>query len=201
MIMKAYQEIFFALLISAGIAANAQAETLLDTGAPTDFNLPISLDGTDYAASKFHIGGNYTINDIAGYFTGGSSGDTFTIALYQDNNGHVGTQLQSVQATFSADGWNGVSALHWTAGPGDYWVAFEVGADDYLDNFNLLLPLNAPNHTLATAFNDGSGYHNFAGFDYGVKVSGVAAVPVPGAAWLFFSGLGCIAGLSNRRKN
>jgi len=198
--MKSSLNIFLATLASTAFAANAHAASLLNTGTPDDSGMPISLDATDYAASKFHIDGNYTISDIAGYLIGGNSGDTFTVALYQDNNGHVGAQLQSAQATFSSDGWNGVSALNWHAGTGDYWVAFEVGGDDSLSNFNLLLPLTAPNHAAATAFNDGSGYHNFAGFDYGVQVNGVAAVPVPAAAWLFASGIGGVIGLRKRRK-
>lgn len=198
--MKLYRNLFLAMLASGAIVANTQAASLLDTGTPDDFNAPISLDATDYVASKFHIDGNYTIHDIAAYLTGGTSGDTFTIALYRDNNGHVGTQLQSTQATFGSDGWNGASALHWSAGAGDYWVAFEVGGSDNLSNFNLLLPLNAPNHAAATAFNDGSGYHNFAGFDYGVQVAGVAEVPVPATAWLFVTGLGAVVGLRKRRN-
>lgn len=188
------------LAISA--LANAQADTLLDTGTPDNTGFPITLDTADYAATKFQLGASYTIQDIAGYLTTGNSGDTFTIALYSDNNGHVGSELQSAQATFVADGWNGASALNWSVSAGNYWVAFEVGSNDNLtnDSFNLLLPLSSPNHALATAFKNGATYQAATGFDYGVRVTGTPAVPVPAAAWLMGSALLGLGGVVRRRN-
>ncbi|HEY3700013.1 MAG TPA: hypothetical protein VGK97_11810 [Spongiibacteraceae bacterium] len=191
------QKIQIALLAISAVTTQVHAATLLDTGTPDGSGFPLVLDGTDYVASEFHLNSGITINNIAGYLTSGNNGDTFTVALYQDNNGHVGTQLQSTQATFVADGWNDTAALNWNAGPGNYWVAFEVSSADNFASY--MLPLSSPNHALATAFNDGSGYHNFVGFDYGVRVTGVEAVPLPGAMWLFASAVGVIAARKKQR--
>lgn len=184
-----------------GAAVNANADTLLYTGTPDGSGDMLTLDAVDYAASKFFVGSSYTIQNISGYLTAGNNGDTFTIALYSDNNGHVGTELQSTQATFVADGWNGVTALNWNIGAGNYWVAFEVGASDNLtnDSANLILTTKSPNPALATAFKNGPTYQVFSGYDYGVSVQGTPAVPVPAAAWLFASGLGLVGVARSRR--
>lgn len=195
--MTVQQKIQIALFAISAAATHVHAATLLDTGTPDGSGFPLMLDGTDYVASEFHLGNSVTIDNIAGYLTGGNNGDTFTVALYRDNGGHVGAQLQSAQATFVADGWNGTASLNWTAGPGNYWVAFEIGSADNFASY--MLPLSSPNHALTTAFNDGSGYHNFAGFDYGVRVTGVEAVPLPGAMWLFASAVGIIAARKKQR--
>ena len=196
--MKLNLKMVFTLLAISGVSTNAHAAFLLDTGTPNNTGFPLTLDATDYAASEFHITGNHIIDSVSGYMAGGNMGDTFTVALYSDNNGHVGTQLQSKQATFLADGWNGVSALNWNANSGNFWVAFEVGPNDN-SNLMLSLLLSSPSPAIATAFNDGSGYHNFSGFDYGVRVSSVEPVPLPAAAWLFISALGAFAGITKRR--
>lgn len=185
-------------LLAIGAVVDAHADILLDTGTPDNSGFPLVLDGSDFVATEFHLAGSYTIDGVSGYLTSGNVGDTFTIALYSDNNGHVGTQLQSTQAMFSADGWNGVSSLSWNTGAGNYWVAFEIGANDNLSSFQL--PLSAPNHALATAFNADFRYVNASGMDYGVLVTGTPAVPVPAAAWLFASALGCFGGIAQRAR-
>lgn len=164
----------------------SQAALVLDSGTPDQAKFPLVLDGANYVAAELALQANTTVTDIAGFITagtfGGSAGNTFTIALYDDASIAHGAPLMRKQASYQADGWNGLSNLHWDiTTAGNYWVAFEVSGDD---NASLQLPVVARNGTLPAlryAFNAGSGYGPMLGEDFGVQV---AAVPLPSSLWL-----------------
>ena len=180
------------LLTAAGLcgllqADISQAALVLDSGTPDQTKFPLVLDGANYVAAALALQANTTVTDIAGFITAGtfgsSAGDTFTIALYDDASIAHGAPLMMQQASYQADGWNGLSNLHWDITiAGKYWLAFEVSGND---TGSLQLPVVAKNGThpaLGYAFNAGSGYVPIVGEDFGVQVS---AVPLPGSLWLF----------------
>jgi len=194
-----------ATLAAATLADSAHAALIMDTGTPTGSSTPLSLDAIDFAAAEFSLGAGQTITSIQGYFTAGTSnpGDTFTVALYAGAAAPDvrATPIWSGQATFQADGWNGLSKLSISGlAAGNYWAAFEVGILD--SAMNLALPIGAPNNgatpALAYAFNNGDGYNINSGFNFGAQVS---AVPLPGALVLLMSGLFSLGGLRRKSLN
>ena len=166
-------------------------------------SLPMVLDGNDYYAAEFNIGAGQTITGIQAFLTAGADqpGDTFTIAIY--SNADFGTrnavQQFSGQATYTADGWNGLSNLTWApATAGQYWAALEVGSADTAIGLSVPQPVaggTAP--ALAYAFNAGSGYQTAGAQSFGIQVT---AVPLPAGLWLLGSGVLGLVGLMGRRK-
>jgi hypothetical protein len=180
-------------LAAAASPGAANAALVLDSGTPTDAGFPLLLNGNDYVAAEFALGAGQTITSIQAYITAGDSnpGDTFTVALYSGASAPDGHTLPvwSAQATYTADGWNGLSNLNISGlAAGNYWAAFEVGFGD--SALDLSVPVGAPNvgssSALAFAFTSGGGYATMTGENFGVQVS---AVPLPGALLFFTSGL------------
>jgi hypothetical protein len=184
----------------------ALADTLvLDTGTPSGSGFPMTLDGSDFVAAKFHLDADKTITGVQAYLNAGldSSGATFTFALYSNDTvgglfDRFGGSVYSAQGTYSADGWTGLTGLNWSGlGAGDYWLALEVGATDSASGLSLPSPASGGTAAaLAYAFNAGSGYQTSGAQSFGAQVS---TVPVPGAVWLLGSGLAGLAGLRRKR--
>jgi hypothetical protein len=181
-------------------AATAHAATVVDTGTPNTSPVGgLALDGNDWVAGEITLGSATTLGAVQGYISGDTAGETFTVALYGSRAGGVpGTLLDSATATYGADGWNGLSQAGWTVGPGNYWVAFEVGPNDTLASNDLFSVMNtgAPNPLAGTAYYDGSGFHAYSE-SIGLRVT---SVPEPASAWLLAAGLGLLGAAARRRR-
>lgn len=190
-------------LIATG-AIGAQAATLVDTGTPNgEFVGAEVIDSSQSIAGEFSLAAATSLSSISAHLLGGAAGETFTISLYDDAASAPGSLLFSTTATYGADGWNGASGLGWNLAAGNYWVGFEVGANDTLGNdsgIGGLLDVGAPNPLLHTAVNQGDGYQTTdQPISFGLRVDSVSAVPEPASMALMFAGLGLV-GLTLRRR-
>jgi hypothetical protein len=195
-------------VLAMTIGQQAQADVLVDTGAPNMTGFPLVLDGSDWLAAEFTIGNDWQINDINAYMSsdGNQAGTTFNIVIYDNNSVRnlpdMNGQEFSQQATYGTDGWNGVTGINnLTLHAGSYWVAFEV--DSSASNpLQAALPVYVANAMQATAWGPYNfGYHKATGNDYnfGVQINGVSAVPVPPSLLLFGSGLLAVARFAKRK--
>ena len=191
----------FALTLSAAVAvllaASAPAHAVLsvDTGTPNGNAIgAFAFDSNDFYAGQITFAADTTIQDISTHVLNGATGETFTIALYDDSAAHLpGTALYSATATVDANGWNGVSGLiGWNVQAGSYWVGLEIGSTDTLGTASLngaLLDRGVATPVAHTAFNSCRGYQATAGLDFGLRVSSVPAVPEPSETLLMLAGL------------
>lgn len=180
----------------------SQASTIVDTGPGSSGNTGgWSLDQFESLAAEFTVNQNTTIDSIMGWIGGDSV--TGTIALYSADagTGLPGTQLYSTTVPFNPpenagnNAWYGASDLSWNVGPGDYWASFEVRGNQ--TNAAWMIG-DAANPIPSYAFTS-NGVWNPYPLNVGVKIDGLAPVPVPAAFWLFGSALGGI-GICSRRK-
>ncbi len=194
-----------ALALAVVLTQPAQADVLVDTGAPSLTGFPLVLNSGEWWAGEFTTTQEEEITGINGYIladAGNPDNASFTISIYGNtttgNAPDLTNPLFSQQATYTADGWNGLSGLTQVLDPGSYWVAFEVNSSNSLQG---LLPVSVANAMQAVAWNDPTttgGYNAITGnaYNFGVQIN---AVPVPASVWLFASaGLGLL-GFGKRR--
>lgn len=196
-----------AAALSLAIASPAGATLVVDTGAPNGSAVgAYAFDATDFYAGQVTFTRNLLIDSILTHILGGTAGETFTVALYDDNASHLpGTALRSATATFTDDGWNGLSGLTgWKVAAGVYWIAFELGFDDTLgagSTTGALLDKGVPKPLARTAFNTGGGYVASATpLGFGVQI-GATAVPEPAAYLLWLAGLVGMTIVARRRRS
>ena len=200
----------FALTLSAAAvllagAAPAHAALLVDTGTPNGNAVgAYAFDSNDSYAGQITFADATTIQAISTHVLNGATGETFTIALYDDTAAHLpGTALYVATATVDADGWNGVSGLTgWNVLAGSYWVGIEIGSTDTLGAANAtgaLLDRGVANPLPRAAFSSGSGYQAATGLDFGLRVSSVSAVPEPSETLLMLAGLVALVPLVRKR--
>ena len=200
----------FALTLTAAAvllagAAPAYAALSVDTGAPNgNATGAFAFDSNDSYAGQITFADASTIQSITTHVLDGATGETFTIALYDDSAAHLpGTVLYSATATIDASGWNGVSGLTgWDVLAGSYWVGLEIGSLDTLGTASAtgaLLDRGVVNPMPQTAFNAGSGYQAATGLDFGLRVSSVPAVPEPSETLLMLAGLVALVPVVRRR--
>ena len=217
--MKTKVVLAAALAAAMFTPAMASAAFVLDTGTPTPGSVFGNvLDSGDFSAAEFNLSAGSTVTGIQAYVANAvgldSPGDTFTLAIYSASGsspstafigGRNATPLFSTQATYEADGWNGVSNLSWTASTtGQYWAAVEVNPSSGDSVQSLVLPTPVAGSgtvpALAFAFNDGSGTgYQTSTQAVALEVTAVAPVPLPAAAWLLGSGLAGLGFLRRRR--
>jgi hypothetical protein len=206
--MKTIIALAAASLIALTVPGLANAAFVLDTGTPTSMTMGSTLDGTDFYAAEFNLSAGATVNSIQAYIINAGldqPGNTFTVAIYGSDllTNRYSSQLFAGQATYSSDGWNGLSGVNFTAATaGNYWVALEIGASD--SAVGLSLPQTAAGGgtapALAFAFNSGGVYSSAGALPFGIQVDATAPVPLPAAAWLLLSGMAGLAARVRRRR-
>ena len=200
----------FALTLTAAVVllagtAPAHAALSVDTGTPNGNAVgAFAFDSNDSYAGQITFADATTIQAISTHVLDGATGETFTIALYDDRAAHLpGTALYFATATIDASGWNGVSGLSgWNVQAGSYWVGLEIGSMDTLGTASVtgaLLDRGVANPLQGAAFNPGSGYQTATGLDFGLRVSSVSAVPEPSGTLLLLTGLAALASVARRR--
>ncbi|MDC8786245.1 PEP-CTERM sorting domain-containing protein [Roseateles koreensis] len=198
--------LFVAAAITLTVGAAGASPLLLDTGTPNGAAVGgYTFDSNDSYAGLVNFASASQVQSIAAHVLNGAAGETFTIALFSNSASQLpDQQLYAATATFSADGWNGVSGLSgWNVTAGSYWVALEVGASDTLGTNSVgpVLDTGAPTPVAATAFNGGSGYQSTAvPMSIGLQVDAVSAVPEPGSLALLSIGLMALFAGANRVK-
>jgi hypothetical protein len=188
-----------------GFHALCLAHTI-DTGTPNGDPVgAYAFDSNDYYAGQVAFAGAARIDDIFGHILGGTAGETFTIALYDDAPGHVpGNELFASTATFGVDGWNGVSGMtDWNVAAGLYWIAFEIGFGETLGTGSVtgaLLDSGATSPLARTAFTAGGAYQaTSVPLSFGLQVDALV-VPEPASVALVFAGLGGLLAVARRRR-
>ena len=190
-------------------ATNAFAATQdINTGTPVGGNghFPYAFDSNDFYAGQVTFSQSTEINSILTYLEGGTAGETFTVSLYNNSSSSLlGNQLYSTKATYSTDGWNGLSNLTgWNVNAATYWVAFEILGGDDLGagtDTGALLTSGAPSPLSKTAFNSGSGYGlSSKPMSFGLQVTTPTPVPLPPTFTLMLASLGFLGFVVRRRK-
>ncbi|WP_347989848.1 hypothetical protein [Methylomonas sp. AM2-LC] len=208
-------------LLTLSLSQQAQADVLVNTGDPSGNGyFPSTLDGTDWVAAQFTISQDQYINSIQGYLIDNGNaevGNTFTITVYDSNpsssssnsipaiNVNTANQEFTGDATFTGNGWNGLSGINNNAGfflaAGTYWVAFEIGNNGNNDSFQGAMPVSTSTPLAAYAAYSGGSYYNYSsapGNDIGVQIS---SVPVPPSVLLFVSGLFAVGRFGKRKAS
>ena len=203
----------FTLSLAAAVvllasAASAHAALSVDTGTPNGNAVgAFAFDSNDFYAGQITFTDVTTIQEISTHVLNGATGETFTIALYDDSAAHLpGTALYSATATVDANGlngWSGVSGLTgWNVQAGSYWVGLEIGSIDTVGMASptgALLDRGVAMPLAQTSFNSGSAYQATAGLDFGLRVSSVPAVPEPSETLLMLAGLVALASVVRKR--
>jgi hypothetical protein len=201
-------------LLLPGIAS---ASFLLDTGIPDGTGAPSVLNSSQWFAAEFSATAGQTISTVSAWLTnptGQRSGtpNTFSFNIYSDS-GFTGRStsrvlLDSVQATYTADGWNS-ALLDWTpTTSGNYWLAIEVNTNatpkDQSNGLDLPQESSASTGTASamafaylTSNTAGKFVTSSTAPTFGVQVS---TVPLPAGVWLLGSGLLGLGALMRRQR-
>lgn len=197
-------------------ATQAQAFDVVNTQVPSGSLFGSNtLDGSNWLAEKFSVASTTQIDSILAYVLSNDSandiGKTFTVALYANSASNLPAldwsadqqgQLFQAMATYTGDGWNGLSNLNWTIGAGSYWLALEQSGDAS-NAGSLQLPTGALPAAQAVAFY--SGGQNY-GADtisdsFGLHITGITpSVPEPSSLALVLGSLGVLAFVTRRRS-
>lgn len=183
-------------------AGNAQAVSIVDTGAGSTTSGGSSLNSGQWQAGQFTIANSYTVTSVEGWLGKTVEGNV-TAAIYTDNGTGVPiSELFSQQflldnPSSGNNTWDGAFGLSWALASGTYWLSFEVRSGDTGQGY---MPENldgAPNPLADYAIWNGSQWiSQDSSRALGMRIN---AIPIPAAIWLFGSGLLGLVGIARKK--
>ena len=209
--MKKFLLLFCAMSLALGIAANANAALIVDTGPPANQNgaylVGVNSGGTSqWLAGQFTLAQGHDIYAMQGYLETNAAADQALVTIYSDNAGSPGTAL--ISKTFMSQplgiyGWQGTSGYAGHLDPGTYWIAFGEAQGSLFYGGMGTNNLGSPVMDAEAWAVDYAGW-NLTGSSFGLgvyaRIYDTAAVPLPGAFWLLSPGLVGLAAIRRRFK-
>lgn len=185
--------------LAFAFAMPSAAATIVDTGAPHAGSMyNIGLDENTFQSGKFTTAAA-TITDVQGFIGGQVAG--FDVVLYSDGGSIPKAQLFRTGVTSTGfEEFQGASNLNWKVTAGSYWVAFEpIGSNTVSALFGYMSVESTPHPLSSYAYSQYGIYHNYTGYNVGVRVLGNFGVPEPASWVLMIGGFGMV-GVSARRR-
>jgi hypothetical protein len=194
-----------ALVLAALEPGVGHASLILDTGTPS--GVSVLLNTSNWYAAEFSVTAGETITQLSAFLNQGVGGvgSTFTWDIYSAAGTFIGANRESpsftTTGTFTGNGWN-TTSVNWTpTTPGLYWVALQVSSTAQTRGLNLPTEASTSSGTApATGFAFAGSTGRYApetNAPIGLQVN---AVPLPGAALLFGSGLLGVGSFVRRRR-
>ncbi len=210
--------LFVASMLSVVVGGDAFADTVYDGGAPNQASITFADSDYSYsaAATVATFGGSgVTFNGMSwfgAYSQGMMGSDAFTLSIYADASGNVGTLLDTV----SLGGGSRTPGGHLVMGLNRYdyeynstFTPISLGAGSY---FFALSDTQTPNFGSFWGWEETSGGAQAGGASY-ASSSGwlpsssvnlafelTSTVPLPSGEWLMLSGLGALGAFARRRR-
>jgi hypothetical protein len=171
------------------LAGSTPAATIIDTGPGPNQTNGWALDNLWWHAGEFTMEA-HTVTSVEGWMCRTSTNNNPVYAVIYAANGEIpGSILFEKDFTVSnrnSAGWYGASGLDWTLPAGTYWVGFEVRTSGFTGSQPS--PATTPLGDEAYYSSAGAGWFQHDAANLGYRIMG-NPVPVPGAIWLFGSGL------------
>jgi hypothetical protein len=196
--------LFLSILVSGLLIGQSTADAALlineswsGGGSYTDIGSSNYTDRHHGVAEDFTVssGDVWSISSVASYFTDNGDGydnKTMRFYVFSDNgSGGIGTPLYSADYALPMVGgyaWRGISGLSWELSSGDYWMGVRA-----IDSSGIRTRFLGDARMV---YDDGA-WSSESGGNIGLQIEG-SVVPIPGAVWLFASGLIGLVGIRRR---
>jgi len=196
MTKKLFAAVFALTLLSTGFAS---AQTLLNTGTPTQFQAPLVISSNPSVAVEFAVTKGETIGQISLYLTPNISSTGFvTLDLFSQNLTSTSnpTALTQFQLQVTGSGWNTGSYDYTIPTTGDYWITLQTQTGTAFDAPEEATQPTGPNPAIEFATKNIREYSVNNSDSFGIQID---EVPEPSTYAMMLGGL-ALVGFCVRRK-